>query len=184
MHRFTDSIRKALNCGDWYGALTTALILPDICGRLETPNEHSSTRYQRWFDQWIKESYTDEVCGVKHVFLRGSDCYALRCSLLHEGGDNIANQKAREILNDFIFVVPPPGSIFHKVQLGESTLALQVSIFCKDIAAAVDKWFEEVALSNDDIKLRMKGLVTIQISGPLGTAVRDKSQFAYQSIRK
>lgn len=32
MKRFTDSIRNALSNKDWYGALSTALTLPDVCG--------------------------------------------------------------------------------------------------------------------------------------------------------
>ncbi len=42
MKRITDSIRKSVKSQDWYGALSTALTLPDVCGRLESPESVKS----------------------------------------------------------------------------------------------------------------------------------------------
>jgi len=83
MKRFTSSIRKSIDTKNWYGALMTALTLPDICGKLETPNENSKARSVRWLRTWIEPHYTDDE--LNHVFLSAEDCYALRCSFLHEG---------------------------------------------------------------------------------------------------
>lgn len=156
----------ALHAGDWYGALTTALTLPDICGRMETPNEYSKPRYARWFTQWVEPLYTMGSSGKKHVFLSGNDCYALRCSLLHEGGENIEEQKAREALDNFHFIEPPPnGNIFHKIQSNRSLL-LQVDIFCNDVANAVDEWAKSDSANTPEVLERMNGLLKIRdVSG-------------------
>jgi hypothetical protein len=107
MERFTNSIRSALKAQDWYGALSTALTLPDVCGRMEQPEKGSKARYIEWFRRWIEPEYTSD--RTKHVFLHGEDCYALRCSYLHEGGSNIEEQRARKALQDFRFITPRPG---------------------------------------------------------------------------
>ncbi|MDZ7993125.1 MAG: hypothetical protein RM022_025760 [Nostoc sp. EfeVER01] len=65
------------------------------------------TRYLNWYNSYIKEKYTgiggrwneekeyvyDE--NAKSIFLSGEDCYALRCAYLHNGLDEITEQKAR-----------------------------------------------------------------------------------------
>jgi hypothetical protein len=168
MKRFTNSIRTALQARDWYGALTTALTLPDICGRMETPNEGSNHRYARWFSKWVEPLYMMESFGEKHVFLSGNDCYALRCSLLHEGGENIEEQRAKEALENFHFIEPPAnGNSIHKIQSNQSLL-LQVDIFCNDIADAVDRWVASDTANTPEITDRMEGLLLIRdVSGGL-----------------
>ena len=73
MKRFTASIRKSVNSGDWYGALSTALTLPDVCGRLEDPNQASKARYVAWFKLWMQPHYTLRVGADRreHIFLHG-----------------------------------------------------------------------------------------------------------------
>ncbi|MEH6466651.1 MAG: hypothetical protein V7722_03390 [Porticoccus sp.] len=103
-----------------------------------------------------------EVGGQKHIFLSGNDCYALRCCLLHEGGENIEEQRAREALDNFHFIMPPPnGSCFHKIQNNQSLL-LQVDIFCNDIADAVDKWSVSDRANEQDVEQRMQGILQIR----------------------
>jgi hypothetical protein len=160
--RFTNSIRISLEAGDWYGALMTALTLPDICGRMENPEEGSNRRYARWFTEWVEPDYTMDSFGDKHIFLSGNDCYALRCCLLHEGGENIEEQRARDALDNFHFIEPPSnGNIFHKLQSNNSLL-LRVDIFCNDVANAVDKWSEAKANDDAEIKQRLEGLLLIR----------------------
>lgn len=127
-------------------ALSLSLILPDICGGLETPGEGSKARYVRWFTRWVQPRYTRKVgpAAQCHVFLSGEDCYALRCALMHSGTADISLQPARKALEDFEFVVPPPGFTIHCNQRDE-TLQLQVDIFCQDMSDAVDAWDEATA---------------------------------------
>lgn len=165
MKRFTDSIRAAIETENWYGALSMALALPDVCGRLETPNQKSQARYVAWFQKWIEPKYT-ALSGPdrqKHVFLCADDCYALRCSYLHEGGNNILDQRARKALDDFHFITPPGnGSSIHMNQ-SDSTLQLQTDIFAMDLADGVDKWAQSVQ-SDAQIQERIKGLFVVHDS--------------------
>ena len=164
MNRFTDSIRKSLKAEDWYGALSTALTLPDVCGRLEDPTLGSKVRYVKWFKKWIQPQYTKEVGANKqeHTFLRGEDCYALRCSYLHEGGGNIEDQKAKIALENFHFITPPKSGSVHCNQ-SDNMLQLQVDIFCQQIADAIDTWSESVS-EDQDIQSRIKNLLIIHNS--------------------
>ena len=167
MKRFTESVRSSISHKDWYVALATALTLPDVCGRLINPTLSSSARYTNWFDTWVAHDYKRKLRGVEHVFLTASDCYALRCSYLHEGGGDISQQRARKVLNDFQFTFPPgDGTTIHcnyNDNNGFHTLQLQVDEFCLGIAGAVDKWAESV-LGDVDIQGRMTGLLTIHAS--------------------
>jgi hypothetical protein len=164
MRRFTESIRKSIAAQDWYGALSTALTLPDVCGRLENPTMGSKARYVEWFQQWLQPEYTLKIGPdeEEHVFLHGEDCYALRCSYLHEGGSNIEEQRAQKALEDFHFITPRPGCYVHCNQ-SNNTLQLQVDVFCNQIADAVDRWFESIK-DNSDVRRRMGGLLVIHDS--------------------
>jgi hypothetical protein len=164
VQRFTDSIRQSVKTQDWYGALMSALTLPDICGKLETTNEGSKARSVRWLKQWIEPLYTHKIGPDKreHVFLSAEDCYALRCSFLHEGTSNIEEQRARKALEDFHFITPIPGMSVHCNQSNNS-LQLQVDVFCIEIAGAIDKWAASVA-SDQAIQERMGSLIVIHDS--------------------
>lgn len=165
MKNFTDAVRKAVEQKNWYSALSSALILPDICGRLVDPSLGSAARYKPWFDQWMGHHYKSEIGPERelHVFLSGSDCYALRCSLLHHGDADIRTQRARKALDDFHFVVTEPGAHVHCNQI-ENTLQLQTDIFAMQMADAVDAWADSV---KDDpvIQKRMQGLLVIHALG-------------------
>ena len=84
---------KEIYCGlhnrCYISALTTALTLPDICGKAKYPNEKTAKRYKQWLD--------DYVCN-KQAFGLQSDSgtiYNLRCSLLHEGNPSIDKAKCK-----------------------------------------------------------------------------------------
>jgi hypothetical protein len=167
MQRFIKAVRKSVADANWYSALSLALLLPDICGYLETPEEQSGVRYARWFQQWLERQYSGFVpdvnssashAGTVRVFLSGEDCYALRCALSHEGSDNITAQRARQAIERFVFIVPKSGT-FHK-NLFKDTLQLQVSIFCEDICAAVEAWDRQLK-PNDPAKIRQNELINI-----------------------
>ena len=84
-------IRRALNLELYNCALATALTLPDICGKVEFPNEYSRERYTKWFDKYVRDQFTavatklPEELEVKYQWLRADECYALRCAVLHSG---------------------------------------------------------------------------------------------------
>ena len=137
-----DSVRRAVADRNWIAALAVALTLPDICGKVEEPDEKSGERYARWFDAWLGSQF--DISGVapdRDIRLTGRDCYALRCAFLHEGRDIITGQKAQEILDGFIFVHPPEWGVAH-LNAFDSKLQLQVDAFCLAFCDAVERWLE------------------------------------------
>lgn len=167
MNRFTQAIRKSVEGENWYSALTTAITLPDVCGRLETPAEQSGKRYARWFDQWMGSHYRTQLGAnrIPHTFFSGTDCYALRCSYLHQGESDISGQSAQKIraaLTNFHFITPLPGSMIHCNQ-SNNTLQLQIDIFSIQMANAVDQWAASVK-GDQDIQGRMQSLLVIHDS--------------------
>ena len=156
MKRFTRSLRSSVAHRDWYVALTSALTLPDVCGRLIDPTAKTGTRYAAWFDEWMGPLYTG--------FLGGDDCYALRCSYLHQGESDVKNQKASKVLTDFKFYQPHPNLFVHRNRIN-NTLQLQVDVFCLEMADAVDGWLESVQ-NDPDISARRDSLLFIDALVP------------------
>ena len=136
---------------NWHAALIVALTLPDIAGKIEYPISCSSKRYATWFDKYVRDQYKGRLGPnrTEHTFLSGNDCYALRCAYLHEGITDITQQKARDVLDEFIFVVPPKGSIVHCNQF-DNKLQLQVENFCNDIINGLSQWL--IDIMDDPIK--------------------------------
>lgn len=136
MLRFTSAVRKSLETHNWYGALAVTLTLPDICGKIDYPEIKSRERYARWFDEHLKPYYTTVNHRRVNVFLSGSDCYALRCSYLHLGGDDTTEQTARETYSKYWFTTDNA----HLINVNGESLTLNVRLFCTEVCNAVDAW--------------------------------------------
>ncbi len=96
VQKIVDDIRAALNNDLYFVALSTALTLPDICGKAEYPDEKSSKkRYIDWNDKEIGyyEKNPHQTTDEEMPYLSGSVIYSLRCSLLHEGNPNVDNDR-------------------------------------------------------------------------------------------
>lgn len=143
MDKFIHSLKLAIEAKNWHAALIIALTLPDICSKHHTNKGGSEARYTAWFNEFLLDKYTSYIGSAreKHVFLSGSDCYALRCALLHEGGDIITKQRAREALDNFYFVTPPRSGLVHMNQ-SNRTLQLQIDIFSQDVLTACQQWWD------------------------------------------
>jgi len=161
MQRFIDATRAAVGTANWYAALSLALTMPDICGRLEAPASGSQARYTSWYDQYLLARYQGRVGPdrVLHTFLSANDCYALRCAYLHQGEFGIEDQRAQQALASFHFTPPRPGMLIHNNQIN-NTLQLQVDVFCNDVSAGVEAWLQAVA-GDAAIQARMAKLATI-----------------------
>lgn len=165
MKRLIEAVENSLKSQNWYGALFIALSLPDICGKMETPDKFSGERYINWFDRYLLDKYSSEVGAnrIKHTFLNGSDCYALRCALLHEGVGDISAQKAQSVLARFHFVFPPQGGMIHCNQFNDA-LQLQVDIFCKDVCEGITAWLKDIN-ENKEIQGRLENVLKIYPPG-------------------
>lgn len=164
MDRLVADVRAAVAAESWYSALALTLTLPDICGFVEAPNAGSQARYVQWFDREVAPRYLVAFPGEPTQFLNGNDCYALRCAFLHQGEFDITDQRARDALRRFRFVVPPPKFFIHNNLIGV-TLQLQVSEFCEDICRAVEAWLA-AARCNPDHAQRLAQLASIEIYEP------------------
>ncbi len=156
------SIEKSLESNNWYAALILSLTLPDICGALEGKPQ-GRKRCSDWFKQYLDKEYGG--------FLSGDDCYALRCSYLHEGTDSIEHQPAREVLDKFFFL--HRGS--HRNKFSQSfvgdlrydnkeILFLSVEIFSLDIVKAVRVWMKDNE-ANTKVRDNLKKMLEIHKNG-------------------
>ena len=92
------------------------------------------------------------------VFLSGSDCYALRCAVIHQGSDQTDRQTAADALKAFEFVVSGSNS-FHMNKMNDK-LQLHVPTFCNDICEAVEMWDAQTA-DNPDITAEKSRMLKI-----------------------
>jgi len=164
MKNLVSSVERALEQENWYAALFMALAFPDLCGNIQYPALPSKERYIKWFDEYLSNEYTREVGPTreKHVFLSGEDCYALRCSLLHEGRDIVSPQRCRKALDSFLFITSGAHCNYFTVN-GHTFLQLNVRKFCGDVCASVQTWLIDVANDNT-IQKRLSETIEIKAS--------------------
>jgi len=159
MRCFIEAVRRAVDQENWYAALNGALALPDICGRIDCPTRDSRRRYVTWFDSFLPPTGT--VPGTSPT---GADVYALRCAYFHHGEFDVSKQHARNTTDCFRFILPPPGMTIHRNRIGDA-LQLQVSEFCSEMCAAVERWLD--VASRDPVRApRLERLAEIEIWKP------------------
>ncbi len=143
MDNFRNALIGNIEAENWYGAMTIALILPDICGSIEYPMEKSSSRYPKWFDKCVGDKYIANIDKVNHTFMTGNDCYALRCALLHEGTSNVASHSAHEYVSEKFILYHSKGIGMHCCSQ-KGKLVIDIPTFCLDISEGVLKWEREI----------------------------------------
>lgn len=157
--KFTDAIRLSIKNCNWYAAIFIALTMPDVCGKLEQPEKESKERYIEWYNRYLLKINTMVLSNEEHVFLTGRDCYALRCSILHEGSEDISRQRAREVLSKIY--ITTLGS--HRIKT-DDVLSLNVSVFCEEMCQAVESWYDDVK-DNKIIVERISNILEIKENG-------------------
>jgi hypothetical protein len=159
MERFINAIKKCLDTGNWYGAIVLSLIMPDICGKIAYPTMKTGQRYREWFDNYLSGYYKSIIVGREVVFMNASDCYALRCSVLHMGTDDVTEQTAKDTLNKFYFSTT--GSHIIRV---DDKLVLNVAKFCEEVIQATEKWIKDIE-GNANAQEAIRELLTIHSQG-------------------
>ena len=159
MQKIIDSVRNALEQKNWYAALFVVLTLPDICIVLEY-GKTSGKEYSQWFEHNLPQY---------KGFLSGDDCYALRCATLHEGRDNISQQRMRYVLDHFIFSTSNNHRILFKKAIinggqQESFLQLNVGRFCAEICDTASQWLLGMH-GNKDVMDQVSELIVIHEPG-------------------
>lgn len=104
-HITEHEIEYAIASKMYQSALALALTLPDICGKAETPSAQVRVRYRAWFDKHVAPLYMPKcILGMDEPdrrIMTGDICYALRCSYLHSGNDDIGNKGREAIKSDY-----------------------------------------------------------------------------------
>lgn len=98
---YVNDIRKSLEKGCYFSALSLALALPDICGMAEYPNKLVGERYIDWYDKYLgiyMEQNSDDA-EEKNPWLSGEVVYNLRNTYLHQGSPNVSSEKIKETAN-------------------------------------------------------------------------------------
>ena len=92
-----DDIYFCLEHERYIAALSLALTLPDICGQAEFPSDGTTSRYKKWFKQFMTQykkspsSYSDDM-----PYLSEEIIYYLRNNFLHSGNPNTIKNKIKE----------------------------------------------------------------------------------------
>ena len=91
INELVGEIIGCLKSGYYMAALTTALTLPDICGKAEYPKLEKQTkqRYINWYNNYIGKPEKEKFLNFGEFYQNGELVYSLRCSLLHQGNPNI-----------------------------------------------------------------------------------------------
>jgi DNA-binding ferritin-like protein (Dps family) len=162
MERFTAAVHQAISNKNWYAALYLSVTLPDICARLESENgKTNQNKYVLWYNTYLlsKYQYKHPDKLEPQVFLSGNDCYALRCSMLHEGTSELTTQRAREVVDRFHFTA----EVGAHCNMFNSVLQIDVATFCNDMCSSVSEWVKYFQNNHNDKLDRLEELVTINI---------------------
>lgn len=162
MQDIVEAIIKSLKEKNYYSALFLTIILPSICGALESDDgEDTRTKYIGWYNRYIDD-----------LMLKGEDCYALRCSLLHQGRTTHRSSSFSRVL----FTYPhTSGTTLHNNFI-EGALNLDIPLFCNRVLKAVERWKTEVENTENyqrnianSIRIHPNGLAPFIVGHPLIT---------------
>lgn len=108
LKRIVKEIKGALENELYISALSLALIIPDICGKVKYPDLRTGERYVKWYNEFVSKNFLsrDEVPEFYNESLPkvdGNLIYKLRCSMLHEGDPNVTKDKHCDV--DFFKLV-------------------------------------------------------------------------------
>lgn len=121
-------LNKCLKYNLFITGLNTALIIPDICGAMESSDGLATgAKYKAWFDKYVAAKYGGR--------LSGQDVYKVRCASLHQGTFN----KNYDEFDKIIFQLPSPLGGAHNVLIDDA-LVLQVEYFIRDIVEGLKEW--------------------------------------------
>ncbi len=72
MNHFINALETSIQTENWYSVLFISLSLPDICGKIDEPNEKSSKkRMINWFNKYLKSVYTRKMALLHKPICKG-----------------------------------------------------------------------------------------------------------------
>ena len=163
-------IRLCLDTKCYHAALGLALTLPDICGEIKYPKDCSSTRYVKWFNEYVAPFYAHEdACESfrKYFEFTGHVCYRLRCRFLHNNDLSVCKPEKQCHIDKFVLCIcSQPGKSIDSIDIkynlefmpehyepippenykklcAESQLSIDVIRFCNIMCNAAERFYEE-----------------------------------------
>ena len=163
MDELIAQIRAARDAGLYYLALMGTLMLPDICGALDSDNGRATASK---FKDWLKANVPEQAGDAAAI-------YGLRCSLLHQGtmlphGGHLP-----------IACTYPHPSVpqFHRCLTeigGDSVWWLSIPMFVDEVTSGAEAWFVKHGKTarvkrnmEKFVRLRMEGLPPHIVGAPV-----------------
>lgn len=112
-YSIVDEVKKAIQGEAYIAAVALVLTIPDMCCGANS----TSGDYVDWFDTY-----------VNHEFLKGTECYALRCSFLHQQTGDINGQR---VLRD--------KELWFTLNVPRNNNSIRVQLYIDDIDNEVEK---------------------------------------------
>lgn len=160
LNKIIESIRSSLESNNHFAALTSSLILIDICAKVHEPFERENNkRYKKWIDDILitKIDYPTD-------YLSSSNICFLRYAMMHAGStDPTLNKSYQKFGNKHVRDIVP--TIFPKdfddkflvANQGEQypTLFFDLIYFCEMILIAASDWIVDNIKDVDEANLNL-----------------------------
>lgn len=142
-----EEIKRALDMNLYNCALAVALTLPDVCGKVDRPDQSVSKRYKSWFDEYAKKYFTSittklpEESKVEYVWLTSDECYALRCAVLHAGGYKVSGLDLTKI---HLHAHKRHGTNYSHLIRDNKFADWDVIVLCENLCKAAEDYYDSV----------------------------------------
>ncbi len=148
MEELFKQIAAAAHTGLYFLALAGALIVPDVCGALESQGgEATGAIYRAWFDA--------HVAPMHPGFMDGDTCWKFRCSFLHQG----TTQHPKGAYKRVMFVEPGGSSNVMHMGIIFDALVIDVREFCLEVVQAAITW-QTAVVGTEPYETNIKNFVT------------------------
>jgi len=129
-------IEQSLELDLYFVAIMTSLVIPDIGGAIDSENgKTEKNKYINWYDKYVKSKY------INSRPLTGSECYYLRCSMLHQGITKNSNNPENISFMSF----PQSNSSVNPFSLDNHLgLIIEPKTFCNNIIFGAYDWLDTV----------------------------------------
>ncbi|MBJ6351117.1 MULTISPECIES: hypothetical protein [unclassified Acinetobacter] len=161
MKQYLDSIKLSLETKNYFGAIALSLTLPDICASIESDNnETNRDKYCAWFEKYLAGSFPRP--GNK-VLLSAQECYAARCSFLHQGTNITQHQK---ILKGIDKAAPSVSFMTNTMISGimrhDQKVIIDINFFCLSMIVGVENWVKDHN-QNEIVKNKILALPIVHV---------------------
>jgi hypothetical protein len=148
-----DQTDRACKAGIYVLALMGAIVVPDICAALRSPDgETTADRYRAWYDDFAAHHFGEDIPISAKV------CYKLRCRLLHQG-----IQQGLTDGTERVFFCPTPHVVVTRAHL-QGALWIDVPDFCSSMAEAAREW-ERQEGNDPQVKANAQRLIQLHPNG-------------------